>query len=179
MPAITESLDNLTPADVHFGRAEAILLERERIKRQTIANRRLQRMSVCRIISLTDDPEPPFREPAICLKSSDDGQLRRAARLTRSVGRHHFPPWAPLSTRCDGRRTWRDVRDKTRRARETGNSIRVRAWRTSSARSLWLMGQQLHAGDLPSMRAHAEAFLSDLEASPNSPRPASPTAPLG
>ena len=37
-----ESLDNLTPADVYFGRAEAILLERERIKRQTIANRRLQ-----------------------------------------------------------------------------------------------------------------------------------------
>ena len=37
-----ESLDNLTPADVYFGRAETLLLERERIKRQTIANRRLQ-----------------------------------------------------------------------------------------------------------------------------------------
>ena len=37
-----ESLDNLTPADIYLGRAEAILLERERIKRQTIANRRLQ-----------------------------------------------------------------------------------------------------------------------------------------
>jgi putative transposase len=37
-----ESLDNLTPADVYFGRAESILLERERIKRQTIAERRLQ-----------------------------------------------------------------------------------------------------------------------------------------
>ena len=37
-----ESLDNLTPADVYFGRAEAVLLKRERIKRQTIANRRLQ-----------------------------------------------------------------------------------------------------------------------------------------
>ena len=37
-----ESLSNLTPADVYFGRAEAILLERERIKRQAIANRRLQ-----------------------------------------------------------------------------------------------------------------------------------------
>ena len=36
-----ESLGNLTPADVYFGRAETILLERERIKRQTIANRRL------------------------------------------------------------------------------------------------------------------------------------------
>ena len=37
-----ESLGNLTPADVYFGRADTILLERERIKRQTIANRRLQ-----------------------------------------------------------------------------------------------------------------------------------------
>jgi len=37
-----ESHDNLTPADVYFGRGERILLERERIKRQTIANRRLQ-----------------------------------------------------------------------------------------------------------------------------------------
>jgi putative transposase len=37
-----ESLDNLTPADVYFGRAERILLERERIKRKTIASRRLQ-----------------------------------------------------------------------------------------------------------------------------------------
>jgi putative transposase len=37
-----ESLDNLTPADVYFGRAETILAERQRIKRATIANRRLQ-----------------------------------------------------------------------------------------------------------------------------------------
>ena len=37
-----ESLDNLTPADVYFGRRQTILLERERIKRATIQNRRLQ-----------------------------------------------------------------------------------------------------------------------------------------
>ena len=37
-----ESIDNLTPADVYFGRASNILAERERIKRQTIANRRLR-----------------------------------------------------------------------------------------------------------------------------------------
>jgi transposase InsO family protein len=36
-----ESLGNLTPADVFFGRGEAILIERERIRRQTIQNRRL------------------------------------------------------------------------------------------------------------------------------------------
>jgi len=37
-----ESIDNLPPADVYFGRGPSILAERERIKRQTIANRRLQ-----------------------------------------------------------------------------------------------------------------------------------------
>src|SRR5262252_5222399 len=37
-----ESIDNLTPADVYFGRGPTILAERERIKRQTMANRRLQ-----------------------------------------------------------------------------------------------------------------------------------------
>jgi putative transposase len=37
-----ESLSNLTPADVYFGRTQTILLERERIKRATIQNRRLQ-----------------------------------------------------------------------------------------------------------------------------------------
>ena len=37
-----ESIDNLTPADVYFGRADAIIAERQHIKRATIANRRLQ-----------------------------------------------------------------------------------------------------------------------------------------
>jgi len=37
-----ESIDNLTPADVYFGRGPTVLAERERIKRQTIATRRLQ-----------------------------------------------------------------------------------------------------------------------------------------
>ena len=37
-----ESIGNLTPADVYFGRGQTILMERERIKRRTIANRRLQ-----------------------------------------------------------------------------------------------------------------------------------------
>ncbi len=37
-----ESLDNVTPADAYFGRAEAIIKQRERIKRQTIQHRRLQ-----------------------------------------------------------------------------------------------------------------------------------------
>lgn len=36
-----ESIANLTPADVYFGRGQTILLERERIKHQTFKNRRL------------------------------------------------------------------------------------------------------------------------------------------
>jgi len=37
-----ESLSNVTPADAYFGRAETIIKQRERIKRQTIEHRRLQ-----------------------------------------------------------------------------------------------------------------------------------------
>jgi len=37
-----ESLSNLTPADVYFGRGQSILQQRERIKRNTINQRRLQ-----------------------------------------------------------------------------------------------------------------------------------------
>lgn len=36
-----ESLDNLAPADGYFGRGQTILRERERIKRDTIKQRRL------------------------------------------------------------------------------------------------------------------------------------------
>jgi transposase InsO family protein len=40
-----ESLANLTPADVYFGRGQTILMQRERIKRETIRKRRLQHQS--------------------------------------------------------------------------------------------------------------------------------------
>ena len=40
-----ESLANLTPADVYFGRGQTILLQRERIKRDTIRKRRLNHQS--------------------------------------------------------------------------------------------------------------------------------------
>ena len=36
-----ERLKNITPADVYFGRGQSILANRERIKRRTIAKRRL------------------------------------------------------------------------------------------------------------------------------------------
>ena len=41
-----ESLDNVTPADAYFGRADAIIKQRERIKRQTIEHRRLQHRKI-------------------------------------------------------------------------------------------------------------------------------------
>jgi len=37
-----ESLNNVTPSDVYFGRAQAILNKRERIKHKTLETRRLQ-----------------------------------------------------------------------------------------------------------------------------------------
>ena len=36
-----ESINNVTPADVYFGRDKAILKRRERIKRKTLETRRL------------------------------------------------------------------------------------------------------------------------------------------
>jgi hypothetical protein len=74
-----ESLENLTPADVYFGRAGRPPRTR---KDQAPDNRKpsLAASTACRIISITDDPEPPSREPAICLKSSDDGRPLTAAR---------------------------------------------------------------------------------------------------
>ena len=40
-----ESLDNLTSADVYFGRGQNITLERERSKRDTIRKRRLNHLA--------------------------------------------------------------------------------------------------------------------------------------
>ena len=39
---IITALCGAAPADVYFGRGQTILLQKERIKRQTIAQRRLQ-----------------------------------------------------------------------------------------------------------------------------------------
>src|SRR5690606_15419470 len=41
-----ESLNNVTPADAYFGRAEAIIQQRERTKRQTLEHRRLQHRKI-------------------------------------------------------------------------------------------------------------------------------------
>jgi len=41
-----ESIDNLTPADVYFGRGQSILKQRERIKQKTLETRRLHHRKV-------------------------------------------------------------------------------------------------------------------------------------
>ena len=46
-----ESINNLTPADVHFGRGQAILKQRERIKRKTMENPALAIPQIRRLIS--------------------------------------------------------------------------------------------------------------------------------
>jgi putative transposase len=51
-----ESIDNLTPADVYFGRGPIILAERERIKRQTIAT------ATCSISCMPPDFTKPMRQ---------------------------------------------------------------------------------------------------------------------
>ena len=44
-----ESLDNLTPADMYFGRAKEVLTRREEIKRQTMQQRRLQNLQTAAV----------------------------------------------------------------------------------------------------------------------------------
>ena len=59
--ATTRACSNLTPADVYFGRGQTILLERERIKRETIKQPTLA-ASAAKPPNLNQqiEPEPPF-----------------------------------------------------------------------------------------------------------------------
>jgi len=44
-----ESLDNLTPADIYFGRAKEVLNKREEIKKRTLQQRRLQNLATAAV----------------------------------------------------------------------------------------------------------------------------------
>ncbi len=79
-----ESLNNVTPADAYFGRAPAIIKQRERIKRKTIEHRRLQHRKLATSHQPPDEAPSPLIYAAICAKCSDDG---RYALLDVSVGR--------------------------------------------------------------------------------------------
>ena len=72
-----ESLANLTPADVYFGRGQTILIERERIKRQTIQNRRLLHRRQGRITSSNRRARSSLRSHRSSPKKSDDGHCLR------------------------------------------------------------------------------------------------------
>src|SRR5207244_358837 len=88
-----ESLDNLTPADVYFGRGRAILKRREKIKRETIEQRRrLHQQAIAAQTFKPDEPDTLLNCQANCPKCSDDiqpGQPRpslRSASASRSTG---------------------------------------------------------------------------------------------
>jgi hypothetical protein len=68
-----ESLGDLTPVDVYFGRGQIISLKREMIKKQTI-----EKNAACytrrRLVKLSrNDQEPSLTQKAICLNNCDDG----------------------------------------------------------------------------------------------------------
>src|ERR1700729_2741319 len=70
----------------------------------------------CRIISITDDPEPPFCRPPICLKSSDDGQVS----TTTPTSSGNQPPagllWTLADTKVRSSRKNNPATGKTRTA---------------------------------------------------------------
>jgi len=69
-----ESLNNVTSADAYFGRDEVILLERERIKRQTLNPRHLQHRKAVAQIEQTDEPGTRRVITDFCATLYDDGQ---------------------------------------------------------------------------------------------------------
>ena len=72
-----ESIHNLTPADVYCGRGQIILLQRERIKRQTIALRACSTNGEPRnVINQTSQSLPPFALLAVSktLMTDNDGR---------------------------------------------------------------------------------------------------------
>ena len=69
-----DCLNNLTPADVYFGRGRAILMQRERIKRRTVANRRLLHRRQPAQHHQQDEPLPPSNDVTSRPNNADDGQ---------------------------------------------------------------------------------------------------------
>jgi Integrase core domain len=79
-----ESINNLTPADGYLGRTEAILAARAKIKRATIANRRLQHQLKAGLSFNPNQPEPPFENGAVvlnCRTTDNDEQKTGGVRF--------------------------------------------------------------------------------------------------
>ena len=71
-----ESLSDVTPADPYFGRAPAIIKQRERIKQQTIEHRRLQHRKLAAQHQTPDEARTPLFYAPSCAKCSDDRHCR-------------------------------------------------------------------------------------------------------
>ncbi len=69
-----ESINNVTPADVYFGRDKAILKQREKIKRKTREARRLHHRQQAAQPNETDEPNSLVVWSANGPKNPDDGQ---------------------------------------------------------------------------------------------------------
>jgi hypothetical protein len=68
-----ESLGNVTPADAYFGRASAILQDRQTIKKQTIQKRRLHHRKLTAQYQPQDGTNAPLNHATNSLKCFDDG----------------------------------------------------------------------------------------------------------
>ena len=102
-----ESLQNLTPADVYFGRGQTILLQRERIKRDTIKQRRLQHQRKPPNLKQKPSQSLPSRKPQTVAKHLTTDTPRHHEHATGLEGglgqalawRHPHSDLAQLSTR--------------------------------------------------------------------------------
>jgi hypothetical protein len=81
----SKSLNNVTPADAYFGRAAAIIKQRERIKREAIYYRRLQHRKLAALYPTPDGANTPLICAPPCAKCSDDGQRLHSVYVRISV----------------------------------------------------------------------------------------------
>ena len=171
-----ESLNNLTPADVYFGRGQTILLERERIKRKTIEHRRLQHRDAAGLPGRPDAggrrPEQLQFQPLVrsqqrqrCAQLLDRGPVEDRSRLVAGEEeRRHY-------RRCfDARGTGARPDREAARVHRPGNLHDGRHHRECPFQSAASPGPRRRAP------ITARSRISHLPAGPSGPRRWSATA---